>query len=192
MRQINRAVELVREGNAGKAACILTRPNLPRTTVDVQEAMKALHPEGPEELPDLPSDPPSIQQVDHKILADVITSMNRGADPGRSGWTPALLSVLTKDKECLEGLACVTRDIANGVFEGEARRPLLGSLLIALPKPNGKFDPSLWVRLSTRWPACTSCAWCKKRLDMPWGLCSLLCNQGARRRRYKLSWPHCH
>ena len=57
------------------------------------------------------------------------------------GWTPELLKALAADTECMNGLAHLILDIINGCFKKEARRALLGSIVVALPKTNGSVRP---------------------------------------------------
>ena len=140
-RRIDMAETLVWEGHAGKAAEVLTRKDAGPVEGGMMEALRALHPAGPALLPDLPVNAPELQLVDAKVLVQIIRSMSKGSAPGRSGWTPDLLYALITNHECLEGIARVVADIINGRFQGEARRALLGSLLTAIPKPNGKFRP---------------------------------------------------
>ena len=140
-RRIDQAELLVREGHAGKAARLLTRQALGRPDTDVVSGLKALHPGGPEFLPALPQGAPMLQWVDPAELVLIIGKMSRGAAPGRSGWTPDLLKAISSDPDCVKGLAHLVLDIINGQFRKEARRALLGSILVALPKPNGKVQP---------------------------------------------------
>ena len=56
--------------------------------------------------------------------------------PKMNYWSPP--SVLADAAQSFDTLVL---DIINGQFRKEERRALLGSILVALPKPNGKIRP---------------------------------------------------
>ena len=141
VRMVGQVEQLVREGHAGKAAKVITRGPKTPFDGDLLETLAALHPPGPDKRPSLRTDAPLISWIDIPTLKDVIFSASKGSSPGRSGWTADLLRPLCDDTECIQGLAHLILDILNGRFEGKARCALLGSILIALPKPNGKVRP---------------------------------------------------
>jgi hypothetical protein len=108
------------------------------------ERLGELHPapDPADVIPPLPAGvAPSLITIDSKTFHSVILRLDNGSGPGISGWTGSLLRVAASDKECANGLKCITQDIANGLFTGEVRDRLLASRLIPLRKPNGDIRP---------------------------------------------------
>ena len=70
-------------------------------------------------------------------LVKAIKRMSNGAAPGSSGWTVEMLVTLTKDQDCLNGLALFLQDIINGNLPDSIKPFLLQSTLIGLEKNNG-------------------------------------------------------
>ena len=67
--------------------------------------------------------------------------LRNGSSPGPSGWTGDLISIISNNADCLAGIAALTQDIINGRLDDHAKLHLLGSFLVAVPKPNGSDRP---------------------------------------------------
>src|SRR5271156_511338 len=76
--------------------------------------LKQLHPRCDPSLPLVPADPPLTMIPADEHLVKAINRMSNGAAPGSSGWTVEMLVTLTKDQDCLNGLALFLQDIING------------------------------------------------------------------------------
>lgn len=104
--------------------------------------MEGLHPPPASASPPLPPNAPHTIAVDPPDLAVMIRRrIATGAAGGLSGWNGDLLSPLTYDQECLEGLAALTCDIANGNVTANTRALLTACRLYGLPKANLSLRP---------------------------------------------------
>ncbi|MHB1956108.1 MAG: reverse transcriptase domain-containing protein [Sulfobacillus sp.] len=124
----------------------MQQPPLDPSQPSVLNQLQQLHPECPDALPTLPADAPEIaidgvSPAGRKKLRRLFAKLNNGSSAGPSGMNGAHLAVLAADDECLIGLARLLQDICNGNTGDTLREYLLSSMLIPLPKANGKVRP---------------------------------------------------
>ena len=115
----------------------------PSGRVDPQTAFQrlgALHPtaytDAPLPTPD--SSAPVVQNLNVSALLKIIKyRIDKDAAPGIDGWTQELLLAVAQDPVSLRGLAALVHGICNGsITDPLVRAALLGSRLVAVPKPN--------------------------------------------------------
>ena len=133
---------LVMSDNLSKAARVLqTQPDSngpppPRfgTAQDIAK-MKALHP--PPHLglplPELPANAPVVKILTPEV-EKAIDDMKTGTAPGIDGWTTEMLQTMSENPACVEMLAELCTDIANGAIPNEARELLLQARLVPILK----------------------------------------------------------
>jgi hypothetical protein len=101
-------------------------------TDEVKKKLRALHPEATEPVPLPPKVAAAPISASRGELARLIKQrMNDGACSGYSGWNGALLQPLADDRQCMEGLAIIVRDILSGTLPPRARLLLVGCQLLA-------------------------------------------------------------
>lgn len=132
---LSRVTELIRAGHLSRAIRLLNSPGLAPPTDSTIEALRRLHPPGPDvALPRPPASRP-ILIVEPARLRSLISRLNTGASPGPSGLSFAHLIPLAADPVCLELLCQLVRLIGNGEFPRSLRHLLVASLLSAGSKP---------------------------------------------------------
>ena len=135
-----RVVSLLKRGHLSRAAKALFQRSSPRTDPQAIDILANLHPSHPSVLPpDLPELNDVI--VDGERLHGIIKRMATGAAPGPTGWTAELLLTLWEDSSCAEGLHAIISDICNARLPDSARKLLLSSRLLAIPKSGGGLRP---------------------------------------------------
>ena len=135
---VARCVALTREGHYRRAIkAINSTPLIDTTDPHKLLMLKSLHPQCDLSLPLVPADPPLTMVTADEHLAQAIKRMSNGSAPGSSGWTVEMLVTLTKDQDCLNGLALLLQDIINGNLPDSIKPFLLQSTLIGLDKSNG-------------------------------------------------------
>jgi hypothetical protein len=107
----------------------------------VDETLTSLRKLHPEANHSLPAPPPNtaldLIAVEWSKLAPLIKRrVNNGSAPGPSGWTGSHLQLLAdcEDREVVDGLCQLTKDICNGVFTGATQQRLLACLLQPISK----------------------------------------------------------
>ena len=140
--RIRRAVSLVRDGFISRAVRSLSQHGIAPATNDTLRQLQDLHPPPSDGIPVRPDGVPLVL-VDKASLADRIRRLSgRGASPGPSGWTAEMLRPLVVDDVCMDALAVLTADIANGVLcDPLSKAILLFSRLVGIPKPRGGLRP---------------------------------------------------
>ena len=140
-RLLKRAISLLKRGHLGRAAKTLFQSDSPRSDDDAIELLRQLHPSRRNGLPVPPGSLPPPIVMDSDRLRSIIKRAATGASPGPSGWTAEHLLVLFEDQACADAITSVISDIVNGLLPQSARKWLLGSRLLALPKKNNGVRP---------------------------------------------------
>jgi hypothetical protein len=138
--QVISAMQLAQQGHVLRATRRLMQQTEPVSVMDERQinAMKELHPQRDNSMPLLPTKPATT--LDHHVivnpaaLASLIRRLNNGSAAGMSGWTFDMLATISSDDQCLTGLKILIADIINGNLPSSARRLLLSSQLIGIPK----------------------------------------------------------
>jgi hypothetical protein len=127
---------------------------------DVQEKLKALHPPLPSSssLPPLPSNAPTVTVPSSSEMKRILESSDNGAAPGPSGWGGNMVSILTNDDICVEGMSVLITNIINGDIPDEVRAHLISCRLVALGKKDNGVRPiavgELFYRVAAAHAAC--------------------------------------
>jgi len=143
--QVRRAVGLIRCGYIKRAARTLMQPVVAPIAAEVLVAkMQELHPhaEGTP-VPSLPVDAPVVVCEANEALARHLRKICNGSGPGESGMTFDHLRVLTNDQTCMDGLACIMRDVLNDKLDNRFKEYLLASRGLGIEKagPPGSMRP---------------------------------------------------
>jgi len=143
--QVRRAVGLIRCGYIKRAARTLMQPITAPIPAEVLVAkMQELHPhnEGTP-VPELPIDAPLVVCEANEGLARHLRKICNGSGPGESGMTFDHIKVLTSDQTCMDGLACIMRDVLNDRLDSRFKEYLLASRGLGIEKagPPGSMRP---------------------------------------------------
>ena len=132
-RKAAKVDSLVRIGAIGKALRVAaSAAGSLAPTPEVLNALRALHPDGPQAAP-LPRYPAPLNLTED-IVARAVSKLARGAAPGLDGWTRELLVPLTKDSACLTELTSLVRCIVAGEMDVQFSEMINASVLVALSK----------------------------------------------------------
>lgn len=131
---------LVQQGRLGAAARTLTgQSQVAKPTPPVIEALKALHPTGPEDPFGTSRRPQPFQSPLDDDIFTALKSMKTDTTPGVSGWTVALLRQASRAQPVRAMLSWLCTAMLNGTAPGQ---PLLcASRLTPLDKPDGGIRP---------------------------------------------------
>ena len=138
-RSVLRANRFAHDGHIGRAANALMQ-NAPADASDpaVIASLLSLHPPCPSAIPPLPLNvPPTFLAADRHLRSLIIRKVANGSAPGPSGWTGEMMATISRNDECLAGIAALLNDIRNGNLSDEARPYLLAARLIAVDKNPG-------------------------------------------------------
>jgi hypothetical protein len=140
---INKARSLIKQGKMSRAA-----QKINAVDVENQQRLKAeefisiatkLHPQ--RSFID-PSCPPSSRFViDREKFVQHLKSRDNGSAAGPSGWTASMLLGITESDANLDLLIDLFEMIINAELSPTARHMLLASIIMLLPKPDGKWRP---------------------------------------------------
>jgi hypothetical protein len=103
-------------------------------------ALSALHPPGPSELPQCPSDAPELM-VDPSWMANEMMQSDTGAAPGPSGYGSNFMQVLAADAACVTAMAVLIGHIVNDKLPATVRNLLNTCILVSLEKDGGGRRP---------------------------------------------------
>lgn len=141
--KVRRAVGLIRLGYIKRAARTLAQPITAPITSDVLVAkMKELHPlSDGKAVPVLPGSAPVVICEANDSLARHLRKICNGSGPGESGMTFDHLRVLADDQTCMDGLACLMRDVLNEHLDPRFKEYLLASRGLGIEKGGGGVRP---------------------------------------------------
>jgi hypothetical protein len=118
-----------------------------------RDALRALHPLCPGELPPCPSDAPELV-VDPAWMADEMLRSDTGAAPGPSGWGSNFVHVLAADTACVSAMAVLISHIVNDQLPATVRSLLNTCVLVSLEKDGGGRRPvamgDMFYRMAAR------------------------------------------
>ena len=118
-----------------------------------RDALRALHPSCPGELPPCPSDAPELV-VDPSWMADEMLRSDTGAAPGPSGYGSNFIQVLAADAACVSAMAVLIGHIVNDRLPATVRSLLNTCVLVSLEKDGGGRRPvamgDMFYRMAAR------------------------------------------
>ena len=118
-----------------------------------RDALRALHPSCPGELPPCPSDAPELV-VDPSWMADEMLRSDTGAAPGPSGYGSNFIQVLAADAACVSAMAVLIGHIVNDQLPATVRSLLSTCVLVSLEKDGGGRRPvamgDMFYRMAAR------------------------------------------
>jgi hypothetical protein len=142
IRCLKRAQSFIRQNFLAKAAQAITQqPIMDAQDPSVVTQLRDLHPDCKDPMPKLPDNAPKIlictrtHEEKHKFRL-LLNKMNTGSAGGPSGLTMSHLVALSKNDDCLSGIAKMVEDICNGSVSQQLRPYLTTSTLIPIPKHN--------------------------------------------------------
>ena len=150
-----RAEHLLRLGHVPRALRALTSTIGKADLDDASEraTLRALHPSGPAELPQCPSDAPELV-VDPSWMADEMSRSDTGAAPGPSGYGSNFIQVLATDTACVAAMAVLIGHIVNNKLPPAVRDLLNTCILVSLDKGGGGRRPvamgDMFYRMAAR------------------------------------------
>ena len=154
-RRIAAANRKVAQGQVGKALQALLQPGVLEVTVETLEQLQQLHPDAstPISMDDVVQAATMAKRWLKKsdISARPDRFYDKGAAPGPSGWTGAMLRPLLHNENCRRGLAIIFSLIMNGEIRTPAvREALRAARLIPVPKGSPGVRPIAIGELFTR------------------------------------------
>ena len=118
-----------------------------------RDALRALHPPCPSELPACPGDAPELV-VDPAWMADEMQRSDTGAAPGPSGYGSNFVQVLAADAACVSAMAVLIGHIVNDTLPATVRSLLNTCVLVSLEKDGGGRRPvamgDMFYRMAAR------------------------------------------
>jgi hypothetical protein len=150
-----RVEHLFRQGHAQRAMrALVSTTGMADLDQPVERAtLRALHPQGPFELPPCPSDAPELV-VDPSWMAAEMLHSDTGAAAGPSGYGSNHLRVLADDAACVTAMAVLISHIVNDKLPATVRSLLNTCTLVSLEKQGGGRRPvamgDMFYRMAAR------------------------------------------
>jgi hypothetical protein len=151
-KAISKATTLIKAGHKMRAVnTLLQDAQVRELTNEVAEQLKSLHPPASDPLPSVDDLWKKIFLKEQDVARFSRRFFDKGAAPGPSGWTGAMIIPLLENQVCRRGLAIVFTHIINGsIPDGTLKDTLRAARLIPLSKPTNGVRPIAIGEIFTR------------------------------------------